>query len=468
MAVDYDLVIIGGTGAAAIAAQQAAQYGARVAWVLQGEGGDPRTEALRGFLWSSRPPVPRQGTSPGPQATPLERWATARQWALQGAALPTDRDPKVLAAAGVDVIPAQGRLLGDAPLRVAAGDRDLTTRRLLLALGGVPGRPAIPGLDTVPVLTPLDILAQDHCPPQVVLLGAGPEGAALASALLTWGAAVTLISPHGSLLPGEDPAVSQWFTTYLQVAGATLYLGTAPTKIRPQGTGVQVDLPQGQVRAAALVLATPPQVDWSQVGLESVGLTPTPQGLQVNGYLQTSHPQIYGCGDGLGGYPLPALAAQEARLAVTNAVFWRRHPLDYRQIPYGLGTWPEVGRLGLTEPQAHRRYRQIQVYQGPWDQALGSHWRGETLGFLKVVADRRGQVLGVHGVGAEATLLVEALGLGAPSPITLQDLGQLSTDITSPLGLLSDIVTPWQQHRWRLGGWRRDWAENWCHWQRSR
>jgi pyruvate/2-oxoglutarate dehydrogenase complex dihydrolipoamide dehydrogenase (E3) component len=136
-----------------------------------------------------------------------------------------------------------------------------------------------------------------------------------------------------------------------------------------------------------------------------VGLTVPPQGLTVNGYLQSDHPDIYGCGGSLGGYPLASISAYEAAIAVENALFWNRRRVDYRALPYGLWTQPEIGRVGLTEPQAQKRYGSaVQTYTCRWDEQPMAHWRGHPTGFCKLIVRAPGTLVGGAHCGTRGPL----------------------------------------------------------------
>lgn len=462
MAVDYDLVVLGGTQAGYEAANHAAHLGARVALVLHELDGRRSQLQTLGTLWATR--FPRNADAKSSQ----EYW----QWALQRATLIAENlcsdAPQQLMVQGVDVIAERGQLVGKRPLEVVTASRRLTTRALLLATGSVPRLPAIPGLDSVPYKTPATLLQQKMLPQSVAILGSSPIALALCQTLCRLGTAVTLITPAATLLNQEDPDISRWITAQLRAEGAQLHLETPVAAIATDNRKISLQLSDATVTVEALVVAVRPSPNLAGINLEKV--LNSDQALTVNSYLQTSHPRIYACGAVLGGYEMPAIARQEAFIAVANALFWNRRQIDYGTIPYDLPTQPAMARIGLTEPQAKRRYSEADLlicrqslYNNPKAQ-----WLESTIGFCKLIAHRNGQILGVHGVGPEATEWVQTIALLMSQKTPWHAIANASTLPYSLSEVLRQATQQWQSDRWQPGQWRRDWAENWFNWRRSR
>lgn len=477
MAVDYDLVVIGGTPAGAIAANTAARLGARVAWVWQGADLGQSQPQLQGWIWGTQRFVDAGWTAAigGMMAAPAvsdTAWAVVQQWAELIADLSQQSLTTIITVAGVDVIQGSGQVVGDGPLRLRVDDgsleRTLSTRRLLLAMAGDPAPPAIAGGENIPWLTPTTLAQQPQPPDSLIVLGQQPVALALAQALAVWGTQVHILSSAATLLPQEDPAVGQWLQAQFAATGIQLHLGTSLKHIKKIVSGVEVTSVTGTIQAADALLGTAPRPPLQALQLEVVGLMLPPQGLTVNGYLQSDHPDIYGCGGSLGGYPLASISEHEAAIAVENALFWNRRWVDYGALPYGLGTQPEIGRVGLTEPQARTRYGSaVQTYTCRWDEQPLAHWRGHPTGFCKLIVRAPGILVGAHIVGPEAASLAARVAPLVGKRDALRQLAQAPVPNTSPLCGLQQAAQQWQRDRWQPGRWRRDWAENWCHWRRS-
>lgn len=466
MAVDYDVVILGGTQEGYTAAQHAAQLGARAAWVLQGQYGRRSPLVLAGTIWKARVPPPLTKDSR------RVLWKETLQQARLAAETLTDDDFQDLMMQGVDVIAERAQQISESPLTVTTRSRQLTTRAVLLATGHLPRLPDLPGLATATYETPETLLQCEHLPTSALVLGSAPLGLMLCQILSRWQVPVTLLSPVSTLLPQEDPAMAQWITAQLSADGVVLRLGATIEAIKAVNSGHSLQLAGSErIEAETLVVATGTQPNLAGIALQLASeVKPVASKLSNNRYLQCRHPRIYGCGSVLGGYGMAAIAAQEAKVAVENALFWNRRPIDYCTLPYDLMLQPEMARVGLTEPQARRRYSSEDLlisYQRLYDTPK-AQWLAATRGGCKLIAHRNGQILGAHGVGPEASEWIQTIGLLMAQRMRWWDLTRQSTLSHSLTYLLGQAIQHWDQERWQPGRWRRDWAENWFNWRRSR
>jgi pyruvate/2-oxoglutarate dehydrogenase complex dihydrolipoamide dehydrogenase (E3) component len=222
--------------------------------------------------------------------------------------------------------------------------------------------------------------------------------------------------------------------------------------------------------ADRLLIGTSPRPALADLNLPAVGLRLKNQAILVNRYLQTRHPYIYACGAVLGGDCLPVVARHEAAVAVDNALFWNRRTTRYDQLPYTLLTQPEFCRVGMTIAQAQQRYgpKAVNSYDAVLDGNRKAQALGNTTGFCRLVTHRRGHLLGAHLVGLQASEWGQVLAIARQHRFTLQDLAQLPTLPQTLTDLVRQAAAPWERDRWQPGQWRRDWAENWFNWRRSR
>lgn len=462
MAISYDLVIMGGTPEGFYAAEQATQQGARVALIRQGGEGRRSYLYTRGMFQSLR-----DGLTV-PAETGLSPWQWMTQRATWIAETLTSEDWQRLMVKGCDVIDEKGRVTGDRPLTIETPLRKLTARALLLATGSGFQQPPLVGLEAVPHDTPEAFLKRTVLPDSVVILGNSPSGLALSQLLARWGVATALVSPNASLLGPEDPAVANWLMAQLQADGVDLRLGAAVSEFAIAGAKTMVKLADATLTTDMLVMATHPVPQLRDMGLER--WLPTDRPLAVNAFLQTTHPRIFACGAVLGGYEMPAIAHQEAQIAVSNALFWNRQRIDYRALTYELPTQPPMARVGLTEPQARQRYgaAELLVAQQPWYHHPKAQWWEATTGFCKLIAHQDGQILGVHGVGPEASEWVQTAAWMMAQKVAWWQLAQQPALPDSFLAVLQQAAQQWERDRWRPGQWRRNWSENWFNWRRSR
>ncbi|PSN12971.1 hypothetical protein C7293_17855 [filamentous cyanobacterium CCT1] len=230
----------------------------------------------------------------------------------------------------------------------------------------------------------------------------------------------------------------------------------------------------GAIAAQTLILATAPHPLLEGLNLGSVGIRPrTVHGnttaLPVDDRLATAHPRVFACGPAIGGFWAETTDHQDVAIALRNLLYlpWRK--LSFRDRPALLHTTPEYARLGLSATQARRWYgSEATVLQVPFGQLLRAHQGNDIMGFCRWVVRADGQLIGAQICGPGASELIHTLTLAMQQGISLQQLDRLPTLPHSLTAILPLMVNTWQQQRWHPGTWRRDWAENWFNWRRSR
>ena len=424
MPVDYDLVILGGTAYARRAALQAAGYGARVA-LVEPPGlfeQQQRQQYLLKGLQQLGDTVQRQalGALFGLSGEGKLDWRAVLNWVEIAAETQSSHlSVEVMSANGIDAVLEAPRRL-TRKLNVETENRRLKARGILAAFGKLP--------------TVIEALQSAHSLPQTISIeGASPEAVAWAFALSHCGISVELVAED--ILRGEDKDVKRLVRSHLISSGINIY----PDQILTDCT--QPALP---IDAAHPALELP----------SFISLTPNQQ-------LQTNHHRVFACGSILGGSANEALAQYEAEIAVRNALFRPDSSVSYECVPTGCA---QFARVGLTQVQAEKRY-------GSAMKALvASSAIADCLEQIRpsphycklVCADNR--LVGVHLIGAEASNLVRLLALHINKPVG--DLSRVVGD--GLLELVGDCVRRSQQTQWQHGQWRRDWAENWFNWRRSR
>jgi pyruvate/2-oxoglutarate dehydrogenase complex dihydrolipoamide dehydrogenase (E3) component len=171
------------------------------------------------------------------------------------------------------------------------------------------------------------------------------------------------------------------------------------------------------------------QVQWPEVlNLADAGVKHLSDRIVANAYLQTTNPQIYVCGNLLGGYDRAELFHYEAAIAVKNALFGNKLLCHYHPVAWSVQVDPALARVGLTEAQAQARYgQQVSVLHQPYKYFDAAQLWGEPLGFCKLIAHRNGKLLGATLLGAKATALAPTLSLAISQQLNLKDLARLAT-----------------------------------------
>lgn len=473
MAVDYDLVIAGGTVQGRRGAALAAREGARVALVEPSGAVDRTLGSQVALEWLTQAVG---GLGEFGQTTSAESslsgadWATVRQCLPRAMEIVTEaHSPAALAAMGVDFIEDLGQFSPKPRLAFTTTDRRLRARAYGLCLPTQTTVPAIPGLAATPYRTLDDLAHWDELPDSAVILGRSPQAIALAQALALVGRPVTLLSRGTQLLPTEDGDMSLFGEQILRAAGVEVRLGQRPRAITYDGQ-FRVELADGTaIQHQQLILGTAQQPRVEGLNLSTLGLSLSAPGIPVDDRLRTAHPRTFAWGPALGGYWATATDFQDVPVAVRNALYLPHRKLLTLHRPSLLPTVPALGRVGMTAHQAQRWFGSeasvVQVYLG---HTLATHLAGDVTGLCRWVVHRDGRLLGAQIWGTCARDLIQTVAAMMQNDLRIQHWDRLSALPHSHGEILEQAVATWQRQRWQPGTGRRDWAENWFNWRRSR
>ena len=310
---------------------------------------------------------------------------------------------------GVDCI------MGDAtitsPYTVRVNGSEIATRNIVIATGGTPFVPPIPGLADAPYYTSDTVWNLRTLPRRFVVLGGGPIGCELAQAFRRFGASVTQVEQAPRILMREDAEVGELLAGQFADDGVRLLTGHRALRVESDGTGHVLVCADGQGSEVstpfdAMLVAAGRQPNTEGLGLESLGIaTDDRGGVEVDEFLRTSVPTIYACGDVIGPYQFTHTASHEAWYASVNSLFgpFKRFKVDYSVIPWTTFTDPEVARVGLNEQEAGQKGIDVEVTRYGLEELDRALADGEGRGFIKVLTPPgKDRVLGATIVGHHA------------------------------------------------------------------
>jgi pyruvate/2-oxoglutarate dehydrogenase complex dihydrolipoamide dehydrogenase (E3) component len=410
----YDLVVLGGGTAGLVAAAGASGLGARVALVerhlLGGDCLNTGCVPSKALIRSARVVGEmRKASSLGVQVSGVrvDGAGVMRRLRQRRAEIAAHDSAARLQAAGVDVFFGDGRFASGTS--VAVEGAILRFRRALVATGGRPGVPPIPGLDTVPYLTSDTFFDLNELPRRLVILGAGPIGCELAQASERLGSAVTILDRATQLLPREDPMAATVLHRHLEQEGLCMELGVRIDGVRSLGREVQVEFTRESDRRGdhvtlagdAVLVATGRAPNVEGLGLEHAAIRVTKDGITVDERLRTSNPRVYASGDVCSAFQFTHAADAMSRVVLQNALFFGRRKASSLVIPAVTYTDPEVAHVGVTirdVTESDGRLETITVSLGEIDRAIVDD---ETDGFVRVHHER-GRIRGCTIVASHA------------------------------------------------------------------
>ncbi|MGP3919825.1 dihydrolipoyl dehydrogenase family protein [Nonomuraea sp. 10N515B] len=405
---DYDLIVIGAGAAGLAAARTGVRYGARTLLVSGGEPGGDCT--FTGCVPSKTLIAAAARGEPFDQAMRGVRHAVAHIAATE--------DADALTQEGIEV--CRDYAAFHSPSTIQVGNRRLRAAAFIIATGGRPSVPLVPGLATSPYLTSDDVFELVHKPHSMAVLGGGAIGCELAQAFGRLGVDVTLVEAAERVLPGEDRQASEVIAATLTGEGVTLVTDATVARVERDGDGVRLTLDDDTtLNVQRLLLAVGHSPDIHGLGLERAGVRVDDDrgGVRTDRHLATTAPGIYAAGDVTGRLQLTHAAYLMGRTAVHNALHRRKRAYDESAIPRVTFTGPEVAQVGLTEAEAAGRgARAAYLPMSELDRAVTE---GATDGFIKIIAGPRrilrqvggGRVLGATIVAPRAGEMINELAL---------------------------------------------------------
>ena len=305
---------------------------------------------------------------------------------------------------GVDCLSATATILS--PWEVDVGGQKITTRSIVIATGGRPFVPPIPGIENADILTSDTLWNLRQLPPRLIVLGGGAIGLEMAQCFARFGSRVTLVEAGGRIAPRQDEDASGVLADKLRREGVVVLTGHRAKEFRQnvlvcESGSEDVELPFDKVLVAVGRRADTEELcsDDMDIKLRSDGA------IEADEYLRTNYPNIFVCGDATGPFQLTHAASHQAWYAALNGLFggWKKWRVDYSVIPQVIYTDPEIASVGLDEESARSGGIAYEVYRydlGGLDRAVAD---GETEGFVKVLVDPgTDRLLGACTVGSRA------------------------------------------------------------------
>ncbi|MEG3167200.1 FAD-containing oxidoreductase [Sphingomonas sp. LB3N6] len=312
--------------------------------------------------------------------------------------------------AGLTLLRGHARFTG--PGTIAVDGEELTAPRIFLNVGGRASVPDMPGVGDVPHLDNTDMVALQAVPEHLVVVGGSYIGLEFAQMYRRFGAAVTVVERGERLIAHEDADVSEAVRAILEEEGVTVRTGANCIAFAAHGAGVavSVDCHAGEpvVVGSHVLLAVGRRPNTDDLGLELAGIATDAKGyIIVDELLQTNVPGIWALGDCNGRGAFTHTAYNDFEIVAANLLDGDDRTLSQRLVGYALYIDPPLGRVGMTQAQAEQTGRAILVSKRSMSRVGRAIEKGETKGFMKIVADAETQrILGaaILGTGGDEAI----------------------------------------------------------------
>jgi len=318
---------------------------------------------------------------------------------------------RLLANSGVKVIDGRGELVD--PHTVKVGDATYTAERIMIATGGWPILPDIPGKELA--ITSNEALDLKVLPKRALIVGGGYIAVELGCVFHGFGSQVTLVHRGRLFLNGFDGDVRLHLDRELRKRGLDLHFHRQVTRVERLASGaLRATLDDGEpVVADAILAAIGREPNTAELGLESVGVRTDARGaILVDASFRTSAPGVYAVGDAIDRVALTPVALAEGMFVATSLFGVGSAAPSYENVPSAVFSNPPVGTVGLTEEEARARHGAVDVYKSTFTPLKQTLAAGNEKTLTKLVVDRQsGRVLGVHMVGPEAGEIVQGFAV---------------------------------------------------------
>jgi dihydrolipoamide dehydrogenase len=329
--------------------------------------------------------------------------------------------------AGVEVVNGEAGVVEhknktEGTIGIVCNEQLYEARKLILCTGSEVVVPPIPGLKERGFWTSREALDNKECPESVLVIGGGVVGIEFASFFQALGAKVIVVEMLDEILAGMDRELSGLLRDELARKGVEFYLNAKVVSVH--GDRIEIETKgERQILEASRILL-------------SAGRRPVTQGLKVNEFMQTAHPDVYVCGDATGFSLLAHTAVREAEVAIEH-ILGKNRPMSYGAIPAVVYTHPEMAGVGKTEEALRKENIPYTVkklpitYSGRFvaENEMGS-------GVCKVLEGDGGAILGVHILGNPASELIVIAGIAIEKGLTAEAL----TAIVFPHPTVGEII----------------------------
>lgn len=417
--IDFDLIVIGTGAGGGVAAHLAAAKGKRVAVVEQEKvGGEcpnygcvptkavlQAAEVYRTILEASDFGINVGSVKPDFKA--IHSWKNK-------AVRNTGTEDGIEAYRSEDITVLSGHAHFLSPWVISVGKRRFSAHHFLIATGTHDVIPPVPGLIESGFISYRQALDLTIMPKKLLIIGGGAIGCEFSHYFSTFGVQVTLVEFAPRLMIREDEEMGELAKAIFEHDGVDVQTNAKVIKVEKSGKQKIVTIDrQGTIKKVTvdevlLAAGKSPNVD---LGLENAGVEYSKRGIEVERTMQTNVPHIYAAGDVTGMYMFTHTASYQSRIAGLNMFSALKHMADYRAVPRCVYISPEFASVGRSEDELRAAKTKYQVAAVPIDIIGRSNVTQQDTGFVKILADKKGVILGASIVAPRAGEMIHELAL---------------------------------------------------------
>ena len=428
---DFDYLVIGSGPAGGTAALMAAKAGLKVALIESDKWGGPSINSVdvpyRAALnFAHLYTKSIRGLRFGISSSNLRyNYPTAQNWQVFAARRASKDIKKNFENAGIECIRGSAHFLS--PYEIAVGQKRISSNKILIATGATLAESGISGLDYIEHYTSKNALNIGRPPKTLVVIGGGSTGCEIAQYYAELGSKVVILELTDRLLPREDLEVGQLMTQHfeenhhIKVLAESRAISIEQDKINKRVVFMRGGV-ERTLHTDAIVVATGSRPDIEDLGLENAGVKAAKKGIKVNKMLQTSIKHIYAAGDAIDANSSTERAIYEGALATSNLFNRNKDTANYDGFMRTTDTYPQIATVGITEDDCLKRDKKFKKTIVPLSSVASSNTNDFYVGFVKMIADKQGKVLGATVICPEAEQVAQEVVIALRHHLSVEDL----------------------------------------------
>ena len=323
--------------------------------------------------------------------------------------------------AGAELIHDRAVVVGPNTVEMAKDGRRVTAQRILVATGGRPWSPDIPGVEHV--ITSEEAFHLERLPKSIVIAGGGFIALEFAGIFNGLGVDTTLVHRGPNVLRGFDDHVRAHVAEELERRGIKVILGAQHASVEKTASGLVSHMADGtKLPSEVVMFALGRRPYTAGLGLESAGVELGDNGaIRVDAYSRTNVPSIWAVGDVTDRIALTPVAIREGAAFAETEFYGRPMSFDHDTVASAVFSQPPVGAVGLTEAEARHRHGKVDIYLSRFRPMKVTFYGGAERCLIKlvVVADTQ-QVVGCHIVGPDAPEIIQMAAIAIKMGVTKQ------------------------------------------------
>ncbi|MFV0329554.1 MAG: dihydrolipoyl dehydrogenase [Dysgonomonas sp.] len=333
-----------------------------------------------------------------------------------------------LAAHDVTVISGEATIEGEDRERnvlISCNGETITSAKVLLCTGSETIIPPIKGLDESGYWTSKEALDNKEVPDSLAVIGGGVIGVEFASFFNSLGSKVTVIEMLPEILGAMDKELSAMLRAEYAKKGIEFHLDTKVVEIRGDQIIIEKGGEQSTVLATQILLSTGRRPITANLNLDRLGIEMFRNGVKVDEWMKTTHPNVYACGDITGHYLLAHTAVREGEVAI-NHILDKIDHMNYQAIPGVVYTNPEIAGVGQTEEELTAKGERFSVLKLPM--AYSGRFVAENElgnGVCKLIISENKRIIGCHMLGNPASELIVIAGIAIEKSFTVEEFQKI-------------------------------------------